>query len=74
MLKTKEICLDLRKRIVDAQKAGDGYKVPTAFPSVKNWSEKYHKETHTVHNKTGRGGKPKISKILESRKTSKICV
>lgn len=57
MPKTKEISLDLRKRIVDALKAGAGYTKFSQNFQVSRTGEKYHqfKDSHTVPNKPGRG-------------------
>jgi len=59
MPKTKEFSSDLRKRIVDAHKAGEGYtKLSQLFQvsrsGVRSIIKKF-KESHTVQNKSGRG-------------------
>ena len=65
---TKEISLDLRKRIVDAHKAGEGYtKLSQRFQVSRTGVRsiiKEFKESHTVQDKPGRGRKRKISKTL----------
>ena len=71
MLKSKEISLDLRKRIIDAHKAGEGYtKLSKHFQvsrtGVRSIIQKF-KDSHTVQNKPGRGRKRKISKTLERK-------
>lgn len=69
MPKTKEIALDLRKRIAVAHRAGDGYtKLPKHFQSVKNWREKYHQEIQRQPQNTEQtweGRKRKKGKTLE---------
>ena len=70
MPKAKEISLDLRKRIIDAHKAGDGYtKLSKRFQVSRTGvrSIRKFKEIHTVQNKTGRGRKRKISSTLERK-------
>ena len=69
MPKPKEISVDLRKRIVDAHKAGEGYtKLSQRFQvsrtGVRSIIKKL-KESHTVQ--TGRGRKRKFSKTLERK-------
>lgn len=69
MPKTKEISLDLRKRIIDAHKAGEGYtKLSKRFKvsrtGVRGIIQRY-KDSHTLQNKPGRGRKRKISERLE---------
>lgn len=59
----------MRKRIVDAHKAGDGYtKLSKCFQvsrtGVRSVISKF-KESHTVQNETGRSRKQKILKTLE---------
>ena len=71
MPKQKEISLDLRKRIVDAYKAGEGYKkLSKRFNVSKNGVRSIAKKfeaTKMLVNKTGRGRKRKISKKLERK-------
>ena len=71
MAKVKEISLGLRKRIVDAYNAGEGYtKLSKRFQVSRTGVRcivKKFKENHTVQNKTGRGRKAKISKALERK-------
>lgn len=71
MPKLKEISLDLRKRIVNAHKAGEGYtsiskRFQVSRTGVRGIIQKF-KETNTVQNKTGRGRKRIISKTLERK-------
>lgn len=71
MTKTKEISLDLRKRIVEAHKEGEGYtclskRFQVSRSAVRSIIKKFN-EIHTVENMTGRGRKRKISKTLERK-------
>ena len=67
----KELSLDLRKQIVEAYKAGEGYKkVAKRFNVSKSGVQRIVKKfekTETLVNKSGRGRKRKISKILERK-------
>jgi len=71
MVKAKEISLDLRQRIVNAHKAGNGYtsiskQFQVSRTGVRNIIKKL-KDINTVQNKTGRGRKQTISKSLERK-------
>ena len=71
MTKTKEISLDLRKKVVDAHLKGDGYttiskRFTVSRTAVRCIIAKY-KETHSVQNKPGRGRKCNFSKTLERK-------
>ncbi len=71
MVKTKELSLDLRKRIVAQRDLGKGYKaisksLQVPVGTVRNVLKKF-KEHHTVANRKGRGRKPKISPKLEHK-------
>lgn len=71
MPKQKEISLDLRKRIVDAYKSGEGYKklskrFNVSKTGVRSIVKKFE-ATKMLVNKTGRGRKRKISKMLERK-------
>ena len=76
MPKTNEFSSDLKKRIVDAHKAGEGYtKISQRFQvsrsGVRSIIKKF-KESHRVQNKSGRGGKRKISKTLERKRVRDV--
>lgn len=71
MPKTKEISLELRKKIVEAHDKGQGYtavskRFTVSRTSVRCIIAKY-KETNSVRNKPGRGRKRKISRTLERK-------
>lgn len=67
----KEISLDVRKRIVEAYKAGEGYKkVSKRFNVSRSGVRRIIKKfqgTELLVNKSGRGRKRKMSKILERK-------
>lgn len=71
MPKTKEISLQLRKKIVEAHDKGEGYtaiskRFTVSRTAVRCIIAKY-KETNSVRNKPGRGRKRKISRTLERK-------
>lgn len=71
MVKTKEISLDFRRRTVNAHRGGEGYtrlskRFQVSRTAVRSIIKKFE-ETSTVENKTGRGRKQKISKLLERK-------
>lgn len=67
MPQINKISLDLRKRITDAHKAGNGFTKYTAFQvsrtGVKSVIKKF-KESPTVQNRPGRGRNRKILKFV----------
>lgn len=74
MPKIKVLILDLRKRIVDTHKAGNGYtKLSLRFQvprtGVKSIIRQF-KESHTAQKKAGRGRKGNVS----GEKTDERCV
>lgn len=67
----------MRKRIVDAYKAGEGstklsQRFQVSRSGVRSIIKKF-KESRTVQNKSGRGRKPKISKTLERKLVRDVC-
>ena len=69
MAKTKEYSVDLRKRVVDSHKAGEGYdkiskKLDVPKSSVRAIIKKFAAEGH-VHNKEGRCRKRSLSESTE---------
>lgn len=71
MPKGKEISLDLRERIVNAHKDGEGYtsiskRFQVSRTGVRGIIQKF-KETNSVQNKIGRGRKRIISQTLERK-------
>ena len=71
MPKTKEISLELRKKIVEAHDKGEGYtaiskRFTVSRTAVRCIIVKY-KETKSVRNIPGRGRKLKISRTLERK-------
>lgn len=71
MAKRKEISADLRRRIVDAHEAGEGYttiskRFQVSRSGVRRIVQAF-KETGSVQNKIGRGRKRKISAALERK-------
>ena len=71
MVKAKEISLDLRQRIVNAHKAGNGYtSISKQFQASRTGVRsiiKKLKDINTVQNKTGRGRKRTISTSLQRK-------
>uniref|UniRef100_A0A3Q3VXL4 Sleeping Beauty transposase HTH domain-containing protein n=1 Tax=Mola mola TaxID=94237 RepID=A0A3Q3VXL4_MOLML len=71
MPKTKEINLELRKKIVEAYNKGEAYtaiyKSFTVSTTAVLCNIAKYKETNTTRNKPGRGGQHKISRTLEGK-------
>lgn len=71
MPKTKEISLQLRKKIVEAHDKGEGYTAISKHFTVSRTAVRCiiakYKETNSVRNKPGRGRKCKISRTLERK-------
>lgn len=71
MAKTKEISIDLRRKVVNAHKAGEGYtsiskRFQVSRTAVRGIIKK-SEENNTVLNLPGRGRKQKISRKLERK-------
>ena len=71
MPKTKEINLELRKKIVEGHEKGEGYTAISKHFTVSRTSVRCiiakYKGTNSVKNKPGRGCKHKISRNLDRK-------